>query len=424
MKKTLSWSMILLIFLTFLGMNSLRAQENSEEEVEESQGFSLQNPPTVQYKTLDDFMNGVLPSFMTSNHGVGIAIGVIQNGQPKTYYFGETAKGNGKKPNGSTLFMIGSISKTFTATLLALYVQQHLVDLSDTLQKYVPAGVTVPTFDGQLQQITLESLATHTSGLPRKPPIPPGSAGNFSVSELFNSLNQTTLGSVPGNKYLYSNFGFSVLGQALARVGTKSWAELNQQEITSPLGMIDTKVESQLNGGELGRRAQGNHGNVMVPGYTMPGFPAGNPAGGLYSTLDDMMKYLSYAMGLTNTPLNSLRQSLFQPRHPAGPNGKVGLAWQTNPLLGTSDHVIWKGGSTRGFVSYIGFIPETHNGVVLLLNFSSKQMVPLAQEILKYLTQQPVSPHQFQIQQSTPLLENHRPGPAGPGPVENQKIYQ
>ena len=408
--------MVLLILLSFLGMNSLHAGEYAEEEVDQNEGLTLQNIAVLQYKTLDDFMSAVGPTFMSVNNGVGMAIGVIQQGQaPKTYFFGESEKGSGKKPNGSTIFMIGSVSKTFTATLLALYVQRQLVTLADNLQTYVPAGVTVPTFMAQPQQITLETLATHTSGLPRNPPIPPGNTGGFSNDQLFQSLNQTTLLSAPGDKYLYSNDGFALLGQALAKVGNKTWGELIAQEISTPLGMVDTKVEAQLDGPELGRRAQGYRANGMPAPYRMPGFPSGNPAGGLYSTMDDMIKYLSFVMGMTNSPLNSLRPTLFQPRHPAGPNGKVALGWQMSSLSGTNYQVIYKPGSTAGFVAYIGFVPETGNGIVLLLNFlASKQMIALGQEILKYLVQQPVSINPNQ--KATPALENR--GTVGPGPVE------
>jgi len=341
----------------------------------------------------------------------------MQQGQVKVYYFVETSKGSGQKPNGSTIFMIGSISKTFTATLLALDVQQHSVELGDNLQKYVPTGVTVPTFDGQPEQITLESLATHSSGLPRNPVVPAGSARNFTSDQLFQGLNQTTLLSTPGSKFLYSNYGYSLLGQALARVGNKSWGELNYQEICSPLGMVDTKIGSQLSGDQLGRRAQG-YGNDGAPApYPMQAFPAGNPAGGLYSTLEDMVKYLSFSMGLTNSSLNTLRPMLFQPYHQAGPDGKVGLGWQINPLSGTNNNIIWKSGSTGGFNSYIGFIPETGNGVVLLLNFlSPDKLKDLAQLILTFLVQHPATANPLQIPKVIPSSQNPV---QGPGPVEH-----
>jgi CubicO group peptidase (beta-lactamase class C family) len=145
----------------------------------------------------------------------------------------------------------------------------------------------------------------------------------------------------------------------------------------------------------------------------MPGFPAGNPAGGLFSTLNDMNKFLSFALGLSNSSLNSLRPALFTPLHPAGPNGKVALAWQINPLQGTTHPVIWKNGAVKGFQSYIGFIPETGNGLVILMNFHAAKMGSLSSMILKYLVEQPAN-GKLQDQKATPTT-----GAQGPGPVEN-----
>jgi len=419
MKKISRPLALLLALLTFLGARSICAQENSEEEVGISQTLTSQNQLKIQYKTFDDYMNATIPTFLSSSQGIGMAIGVIQDGQVKSYYFGETAKGNGKKPKGSTLFMIGSISKVFTSTLLALFQQNHLVNLSDPLQQYVPAGVTVPFYNNDSSHpITLETLATHTSGLPRKPPTQAGPNG-VTPEQLFNSLNQTTLGSEPGTKYLYSNYAFGLLGQALARAGKKSFAELVLTEVDAPLGLSDTKVGGQLDQNEKNRLAQGYDARGNPAPYEMPGFPAGNPAGGLYSTLDDMMKFLSFAVGLQSSSLNSLRPLLFTPLHPSQPTGgRVALGWQINSFGQAGNHVIWKNGSVNGFEAYIGFVPETRNGVVLLLNFHSKQMNPLGTEILNNLIAYKSVPNPAQISGANPIQVNQ--GPAGPGPVEKQ----
>ena len=81
--------------------------------------------------------------------------------------YGETEKGSGKAPDGKTIYEIGSASKAFTGVLLADAVNAGLVKLDDPLQKYVPKSVKVPVKEGK--PITLEHLATHTSGLPRLP---------------------------------------------------------------------------------------------------------------------------------------------------------------------------------------------------------------------------------------------------------------
>ena len=103
--------------------------------------------------------------------------------------------GNGRPLDGDTVFEIGSITKTFTTTLLALMVQDHAVDLDDPVASLLPAGTSVPSRDGR--QITLEDLATHTSGLPRNPPNlapkdPDNPYADYTVAQLYDFLAPTS----------------------------------------------------------------------------------------------------------------------------------------------------------------------------------------------------------------------------------------
>jgi CubicO group peptidase (beta-lactamase class C family) len=80
---------------------------------------------------------------------VGIAVGVDHGGMKRTYGFGEVERGSGRRPGPTTEFEIGSITKVFTTTLLALYDHRHVVRLDAPLQDFVPRGVTVPSFTGR-----------------------------------------------------------------------------------------------------------------------------------------------------------------------------------------------------------------------------------------------------------------------------------
>ncbi|HEX5033472.1 MAG TPA: serine hydrolase domain-containing protein [bacterium] len=367
----------------------------------------------IQYKSLDAYLNAMTPPLLSPVPGkVGIAIGTILNQRLGKFYYGETALDGGKAPDGGTLFLIASISKTFTATLLALDVEQHLVNLDDPIQKYLPAGVTAPLFNNDASHpITLAHLATHTSGLPLMPTFP-SYAGPASSQKLFGSLNQAQLASVPGAKYVYSNYGYALLGQILARVGNQDWRDLNESAVANALLMADTKVASQLSAEETSRRAPGN--NAVAGEWTF--FPAENPAGGLYSSLDDMSRYLNYAMGLSGSPLESLLPSLFQPRHGAGSSGEIGLGWNIGTLSGTGEQVIWKDGGLLGYESFIGFVPSKGVGVVMLVNSQGINLNGFAQQTLAFLLTNPT-----QSQDPIPLPQvdpaTLPPGP-GPGPVE------
>ncbi len=96
-----------------------------------------------------------------------IVIGFVDPNGTRIFSFGNMSTANNIPVNQSTLFNIGSITKTFTTLLLADMVKQGLVNLTDPIEKYLPSNVKVPQFNGQ--KITLEDLATHTSGLPELP---------------------------------------------------------------------------------------------------------------------------------------------------------------------------------------------------------------------------------------------------------------
>src|SRR5690606_4907143 len=100
-------------------------------------------------------------------------------GKTSVFYYGETEKGNKQLPDENTLFEIGSVSKTFTATLLAYLAQTQQISLDDPITQYLPDSIAV---NPDLQRITLEQLANHTSGLPRMP-------DNLDTTETGNSLD-------------------------------------------------------------------------------------------------------------------------------------------------------------------------------------------------------------------------------------------
>jgi serine-type D-Ala-D-Ala carboxypeptidase/endopeptidase len=312
----------------------------------------------------------------------GIAVGTNDGGTPGFYAYGETARGSGQAPTPKTEFEIGSITKVFTTTLLALYAQRGTVKLDAPLQNYVPQGITVPSFGAR--QITLVDLATHTSGLPRQPPM---QGESYSVQEMYAFLNSYQLPRAPGAQFEYSNLGVALLAQALAQATGTLWWKLVQQEITEKLGMPDTRLS--LEAEERARLAIGYNRAGARARQNMPTWPAFNGAGALFSTASDMQRFLAWNMGELKADLpNSLLAELHKTRFPL-PRARsgVGLAWQIAPLGGASS-VVWKNGGTLGYSSYIGFVPGAHVGVVLLANSNHCPLTRTGQQILGAVTGQ------------------------------------
>jgi len=304
----------------------------------------------------------------------GMFVGVIDAGHEQSFYYGKTI--NNQTVGAKSIFEIGSISKTFTATLLALLDSRHQIHVSDGSASTAPetklADVlgqsTSCVLPAARQPITLAELADHHSGLPRKPPDV-----THTVNDLWHDLCGSAAADTPRAQYLYSNYAFSVLGHVLAPIyGTTTWREANRKAILEPLKMNDTMPWESLTANQ----------QQSLQGYTRSeSFPVANPAGGLYSTPDDMMKFLAFNMadppsachlGDAACELRMLLPLLRLARAKgAHGNGSVGLAWQINPASKCSQtNVLWKDGAVTGFHSYIGYEPATKRGVIVLMNYN------------------------------------------------------
>src|SRR5262245_23041102 len=117
-----------------------------------------------------------------------MVVGILKDGETQVISYGETRKGSGIAPGADTVYEIGSITKVFTSVLLAQEVLRGGVKLADPVQQYLPATVRMPVVGGT--PITLEHLATHTSGLPRMPdnfaPADPGNPyADYTVERMY-----------------------------------------------------------------------------------------------------------------------------------------------------------------------------------------------------------------------------------------------
>jgi CubicO group peptidase (beta-lactamase class C family) len=169
----------------------------------------------------DSEIRQILSDRIDRDHqSIGIVIGVIEPSGRRIVTYGNLAKDDKRTLDGNTVYEIGSITKVFTSLLLADMVQHGEVVLTDPVAKYLPPEVKVPERGGK--QITLEDLATHTSGLPRMPsnftPKDPANPyADYSVEQMYQFISGYQLTRDIGSQYEYSNLGGGLLGHALAR---------------------------------------------------------------------------------------------------------------------------------------------------------------------------------------------------------------
>jgi serine-type D-Ala-D-Ala carboxypeptidase/endopeptidase len=308
---------------------------------------------------------------------VGLVVGVInREGFRKTYAWGATTLGGATAPDGDSLFEVASISKTFTATLLAKAVVDGKMNLNTPISSNPCEANTVSAFCYQGTPSTFLNLATHTAGLPETIPGG-GDLDSFSRQDVNGYLSTYKIAQAPGTVYSYSNLGFGYLADLISDQEGESFNDLIQNQITSVLGMGNTKVV--LSAAELAQLA------VTNPGYsagltTLPDFAperlydftdqsglAGSAA--VHSTANDLLTYLSAEMGITQSPLSQAMALSQIERFTHAPDTRalaVALGWELLP----EQNIIFHSGDLPGFDSFLGYNTQTGVGVVVLSNSS------------------------------------------------------
>jgi len=303
-----------------------------------------------------------------SNSGAtGLVLVVVRGDQVFIHGYGETAPGSHIAPSEDSEIRLCSLTKIFTTDLLAKLVADGTVRLDDPLRRYAPQGAVVPEKDAP---ITLLDLATHTSGLDREIGTPPRHTPYFTYPDYatrWQWLPTAELKFAPGTQALYSNVGFDLLSDALANAAHTPYPTLLWSRTLSPLHMWGTTFYPTS--AQCARLLRGAHdeGPCTVTENTQG-------SSGLYSTPQDMAKWLRYLVGSVATApgkddsalgvylLPSSLKSISGLSHAGRPSG-IGLGWMH---LGASDnvsHIIEKTGGGGGFLTYIAIHPASRTAL-------------------------------------------------------------
>lgn len=338
---------------------------------------------------------------------VGAAIGIIDlDQQEQKYFYGTLSTSRDIPPNEHSVFEIGSVTKSFTAALLADMILDEKINLDDEIRDLLPQGeVTVPSMNNT--SISIKHLATHSSGLPKSPqgsgqPLPPlydpfDPYAAYTTNYVYDYLsNYCDLLFEPGTRYSYSNTGFGLLGHILGLLDNSSYEELVTKKIFEPLGMEETSLF--LNDTQLANLAPGHDEKLdSVKNYNAYDIFQG--AGFIKSSLHDMMIYLKVQMGLLDSPLSDAIEMTHQEYFNVGIvtyndregvyDLSIGLAWHID-ILPEGYRFYWHGGRTNGYMAYLAFDPATQTGVVILCNQSSiDKIIRFGEDLLKAVNKYP-----------------------------------
>ncbi len=294
--------------------------------------------------------------------------------------FGETAPGSGQLPQPGSLLRLCSLTKVFAADLLIKLAGDKTVRLDDPLERFAPAKTKVPmlTLHGARgRAMTLGDLATHTAGLPREVgPAPVGTA-HFTFPDYAQRwawLPRQRLKAAPGTVALYSNVGFDLLGDALSSAAHKPYEALLRERTTGPLGLRDTTFSPTA--AQCARLLVGFHAPRANEPPVCTDTVASAGSSGLYSTANDMARWLEYLLGTSEIKQNPVAQAVYlSPANlvsvkgldHAGEPAGIGLGWMVLDQPQTATRIVEKTGGGAGFSTYIALDQARHTGVFVAL---------------------------------------------------------
>ncbi|MBT1702537.1 serine hydrolase domain-containing protein [Chryseosolibacter indicus] len=344
--------------------------------------------------SLNMLVNKLGQKLLDEKQGVGLSIGVYDNGKSYFFNFGTTQAGKSVTPTQHTIYEIGSITKTFESYILANAVIEGKVNLDDDIRKYL--NDSYPNLEYKGHYIKLIHLANTTSLLPDwLPELPTRTKGlqpdstlkvkiefykKLSKQDFYNALHNVKLDTIPGTRRRHSNAGAQLLAYILEEVYQKPLDKLIKTYITTPQKMKNTffLATSEQKGLATGYTTT-NHKAIYE--FSMPYFKY---AGGLVSTTNNLVKYIQLLLN-KNDPSSVL--CLKKTADIDVSTGKVvpmkaegiaapevystALNWfKYQPEINKSQ--IWADGGTNGFNSYLVIYPYLNSGIILLANKSDE----------------------------------------------------
>ena len=298
----------------------------------------------------------------------GLTIGILDDSVVTTRAFGVQDLETGEPVTPDTMFGIGSISKVFTATLAVRMVDEGRVDLDEPIDALVPAATLPVALRGK--GVTLRHLLSHTSGLDGDGFASFGD-GDDALQRYIASLSEVRMLFAPGASWSYANIGTCITGYVLATVGDATFESLVRDKVLAPIGL-----------GRTGFGQQSLPDNVATgydhgPGETPDPHPAGttwraaNPAGGMISTVENLLRFAMFHLGDGSVGEQQViggkaLAAMQQPVATLNSIDRWGLGWALR-TIGETD-VFEHGGWMDGYRAQLTVLPERNAAIAILNN--------------------------------------------------------
>lgn len=316
--------------------------------------YQLSKVPAMSFEEALDYTT-------KGNEEAVITVGIIEDGKLDYTVYGKDGK---VLPKEAHIYEIGSITKTFTAILIAKAIREHKIELHASIADYLdlPEGKTYPS---------IEELLTHTSGYKSHYIESPMVVNTLTGRNPFYGISDEMLQkkvariSLKSNDYnfSYSNFGFAVLGQVLEEVYDKDYQSLLNDFTKNDLGLSHTKISKQ--DGDLGNYWDWKAQDAYLS------------AGAITSDIVDMLSYAQMQLdeqGYISDSHQSLKENnaTSEQYQKMGIRlDEIGMAW----AIDKEKNTIWHNGGTGNYNAYLGFNPETKTAVVVLSNLAPESRI-------------------------------------------------
>lgn len=302
----------------------------------------------------------------------GLAIGIVRDGEVvHAAGFGRADRA-GTPVSAQTPFVIGSVSKGFTALAILQLAEQGRLDLDAPVQTYLPWFTLA---DPQAAaRITLRHLLNQNSGLGYNDSTRPmwDRPGQFTLEERLRQLSDLTLRRAPGTDFEYSNYNYMLLGAVIEAVTGQTYGEYIETQVFAPLGMNTSAASPEQAAG------------LAAPHRWWFGFPApveapfladALPAGFLLSSAEDMARYLAFQQTgqpeiLSADGLTALHESCI----PSGGGNEYCFGWVRGPFGERT--ALYHEGAAQGYYSVVALDPQSGWGVVVLSNVNGMIAAP------------------------------------------------
>jgi len=323
----------------------------------------------------------------------GLIIGLLEDGERTVVPLGSTSYDKNTPPDERTMYEIGSITKVFTALLLADAEARGELSENDTLAEHLPEGVPLHEVN-PANPIKLVDLSGHSSGLPRmpnniRPTDPMNPYADYTPERLWAFLTEVKPAREPGEGYEYSNLAAGLLGTVLALEAGTTYERLMLDRVAGPLGMSQTTIT--LSDEQRARLAPPHRNGIPMHNWD---FDALAGCGAIRSDVTDMLTLaeatlaaraddaaetdaLKTAPDTLVTALRSVQDRRFEP---GGSQPDVALGWH---LTGPTGRVVWHNGGTGGYSTFLAVNTLNKTAVVVLANGSSQEITTLGFGIIK-----------------------------------------